>query len=59
MYEQSLTICPTAPSPAVVMVHALSAMKEMGLAPFAEDFAAAGFVTVVLDYRFFGARQGE
>jgi hypothetical protein len=33
------------------MVHGLSAVKE--------DFAAAGFVTLVLDYRFFGASQGE
>src|SRR5207248_404581 len=46
-------------APAVVMVHGLSAVKEMGLPPFAEGFAAAGFVTLVLDYRFFGASGRE
>ena len=34
-------------SPAIVMAHGLAGVKEMGLASFAERFAAAGFVCQV------------
>ncbi len=46
-------------APAIVIAHGVSAVKEMYLANFAERFAAAGFVTLVFDYRYFGASEGE
>ncbi len=45
--------------PAIVMAHGFSAVKEMYLDNFASKFAAAGFVVVVFDYRFFGGSAGE
>lgn len=46
-------------SPAIVMAHGLAGVKEMGLASFAERFAAAGFVTLAFDYRYWGESEGE
>jgi fermentation-respiration switch protein FrsA (DUF1100 family) len=46
-------------APAIVMAHGHSAVKEQYLAPFAERFAAAGYVTLVFDYRFWGSSEGE
>lgn len=43
---------------AVVMAHGFSAVKEMRLDRFAEAFAAAGLVSLVFDYRGFGASDG-
>lgn len=45
-------------APAVVMAHGFSAVKEQGLDRFAERFVAAGLVTLVFDYRYFGASEG-
>lgn len=45
-------------APAVVMAHGFSAVKEQRLDRFAERFVAAGLVTMVFDYRFFGASEG-
>lgn len=45
--------------PAIVMAHGFTAVKEMHLANFAEKFAAAGFITLVFDYRYFGDSEGE
>jgi len=45
--------------PAIVMAHGFSAVKEMHLANFAEKFVAAGFVTLVFDYRYQGASEGN
>jgi dipeptidyl aminopeptidase/acylaminoacyl peptidase len=45
--------------PGIVMAHGFAGVKEMGLAGFAEKFAAAGFVTLVFDYRFWGESEGE
>jgi fermentation-respiration switch protein FrsA (DUF1100 family) len=45
--------------PAIVMAHGWSGVKEMGLANFAEAFAAAGFVALAFDYRYLGASEGE
>ena len=42
----------------IVMAHGFSAVKEMYLPNFAERFAAAGFVCLVFDYRYFGDSQG-
>jgi dipeptidyl aminopeptidase/acylaminoacyl peptidase len=46
-------------APAIIMAHGHSAVKEQYLAPFAERFTAAGFVTLVFDYRYWGASEGE
>ncbi len=45
--------------PTLVMAHGFSAVKEMYLDSFAEVFVAAGFVTLVFDYRYQGASEGE
>jgi fermentation-respiration switch protein FrsA (DUF1100 family) len=47
------------PAPGIVMSHGLSAVKEMGLAPFAESFAEAGFHVLVFDYRCLGGSDGN
>lgn len=44
---------------AIVMAHGFSGVKEMYLSNFAERFVAAGFVTLVFDYRYLGASEGE
>jgi len=46
-------------SPTIVMAHGFTAVKEMILPDFAERFAAAGFVTLAFDYRYFGDSEGE
>jgi fermentation-respiration switch protein FrsA (DUF1100 family) len=46
-------------APGIVMAHGFAGVKEMGLAGFAKRFAAAGFVTLVFDYRFWGESEGE
>lgn len=47
------------PGPGIVMAHGFSGVKEMDLPPFAERFAAAGLVTLLFDYRYFGESEGE
>lgn len=47
------------PRPAVVMAHGLSAVKEMFLDDYAEQFAKAGLTTLVYDHFGFGASDGE
>jgi len=47
------------PRPGVVMGHGFAGQRELGLAPFAEAFAAAGYVTLVFDYRGWGDSGGE
>ncbi|REG51001.1 hypothetical protein B0G80_7478 [Paraburkholderia sp. BL6669N2] len=44
--------------PAITMAHGYAGVKEMGLEPFAEAFAAAGFVVLLHDHRGFGASEG-
>jgi fermentation-respiration switch protein FrsA (DUF1100 family) len=46
-------------APTIIMAHGFSAVKEMGLPDFAEQFAAAGFVSLAFDYRCFGDSEGE
>ena len=46
-------------APAIVMAHGFSAVKEQNLPTFAEAFTRAGFVTLLFDYRFLGASEGE
>ncbi len=48
----------TGARPAIVMSHGFSAVKEQRLEPFAERFAAEGFVVLVFDYRCLGASDG-
>jgi len=45
-------------APGIVMSHGFSAVKEQGLAGFAEAFSAAGFAVVLFDYRHLGASDG-
>lgn len=46
-------------APCVVMASGLSCVRDQGLAPFAERFAAAGMVALTFDYRHFGDSGGE
>jgi uncharacterized protein len=46
------------PAPVVVMGHGLGATREMGLAPYAERFAAAGLAVLVFTYRRLGDSGG-
>ncbi len=50
---------PAGGRPAVAMAHGLSCVKEQGLEPFAERFAAAGCVALLFDFRCLGASEGE
>ncbi|HLL54010.1 MAG TPA: alpha/beta hydrolase [Myxococcaceae bacterium] len=43
----------------IVMAHGLGATRDMGLQPFAERFAEAGYHALVFDYRHFGDSAGE
>jgi fermentation-respiration switch protein FrsA (DUF1100 family) len=45
--------------PGIVTANALSGIKEINLPQYAERFAAAGFVTVIFDYRYWGESSGE
>jgi uncharacterized protein len=45
--------------PGIVTANALSAIKEINLPQYAERFAAAGFATLVFDYRYWGESTGE
>lgn len=46
-------------APVVVMGHGLGATRELGLAPYAEEFAAAGLAVLVFTYRRLGDSGGE
>ncbi len=46
-------------APAIVMAHGFSCVKEQSLESFALRFAAAGFIVLLFDYRFFGQSEGE
>ncbi|MEZ5244163.1 MAG: CocE/NonD family hydrolase [Acidimicrobiales bacterium] len=45
--------------PGVVMTHGFSAVKEMGLPPFAEAICDAGIAVLLYDHRGLGASDGE
>ncbi|MEX1154382.1 alpha/beta hydrolase [Parvibaculum sp.] len=49
----------TGPSPAVVMAHGFSAVKEMYLDDFAAFFSEAGIAALVYDHRNLGASDGN
>ncbi|KAJ7183609.1 alpha/beta-hydrolase [Mycena filopes] len=46
------------PPPVIVMAHGFGADKTMGLAYYAEAFAAIGYACIVFDYRRWGASDG-
>ena len=48
---------PTATRPCVILGHGLGGTVDSGLMPFAEAFAAAGYHTLVFDYRGFGRSE--
>jgi fermentation-respiration switch protein FrsA (DUF1100 family) len=50
---------PPGGAPAIAMAHGFSGVKEMFLPRFAEHFAREGLVTLVFDYRYLGASDGE
>ena len=50
---------PSGKAPAIVMSHGFSAVKEQGLAGFAEAFNTAGFAVMAFDHRHLGASDGE
>jgi fermentation-respiration switch protein FrsA (DUF1100 family) len=45
-------------APAILMSHGFSAVKEQGLAGFAEAFNTAGFAVLAFDHRHLGASDG-
>lgn len=47
------------PAPVIVMAHGLGSVRLLRLPAYAERFAAAGYVVVVFDYRFFGDSDGQ
>ncbi|KIK54650.1 hypothetical protein GYMLUDRAFT_231816 [Collybiopsis luxurians FD-317 M1] len=48
------------PHPVVVAGHGMGAIKDAGFADLGETWAsAAGFASLILDYRFFGGSDGE
>jgi dipeptidyl aminopeptidase/acylaminoacyl peptidase len=49
LYEPD-NLAPDEKVSAIVMTHGYSAVKEMGLSTYAEEFVDAGFVTLVFDY---------
>ena len=52
-------IKPSRKLPAIVTANALSGIKEINLPQYAERFAAAGFITLIFDYRYWGESSGE
>lgn len=49
----------TRPAPLVILGHGFGGTREMRLEHFASRFNAAGFATLIFDYRHFGASDGE
>lgn len=45
--------------PLVLMAHGFGATREMHLEQYARRFNAAGYATLIFDYRHFGASDGE
>ncbi|HJD49188.1 MAG TPA: alpha/beta hydrolase [Candidatus Corynebacterium intestinavium] len=45
--------------PAIVMGHGFGTPRALGLYRYAEAFAAAGYIVVVFDYRYFGESTGQ
>ncbi|MDF1819988.1 MAG: alpha/beta fold hydrolase [Alcanivoracaceae bacterium] len=45
--------------PLVIMAHGFAGTRELRLEQYAERFHAAGFATLIFDYRHFGASEGH
>lgn len=61
IYLDAWHFCPPGPGPFPVVIagHGMTLIKDAGYAPFAERWAtAAGFASVVFDYRGFGTSGG-
>ncbi|MGJ0119039.1 alpha/beta hydrolase [Williamsia sp. MIQD14] len=50
---------PAGRAPVVVMAHGFAGVRGLRLPAYADVFAAAGYVVVLFDYRFFGDSEGE
>ncbi|MFE0748641.1 alpha/beta hydrolase [Gordonia sp. NPDC058843] len=46
------------PAPVIVMAHGFGSVRLLRLPAYAERFAAAGYVVVLFDYRYFGDSDG-
>ncbi len=44
--------------PGIVLCHGFAGIKDILLPPYAEKFAASGFISLVFDYRGFGESEG-
>ncbi|HWJ03539.1 MAG TPA: alpha/beta fold hydrolase, partial [Verrucomicrobiae bacterium] len=47
------------PKPAIMICQGFGGLKETTAAPTAEFLAEKGYVTLCIDYRYFGASEGE
>jgi hypothetical protein len=47
------------PHPAITMAQGFAGVRQQGILPFAEAFAAAGFVVLLHDHRTYGDSDGE
>lgn len=52
-------LTPGQKAPTILMGHGFTGVKDQALPDFAGRFAAAGFATLVFDYRYFGESEGE
>lgn len=48
-----------AKAPVIVMAHGFGCVRALRLPAYAQRFAAAGYVVVVFDYRYFGDSEGR
>ncbi|WP_045824654.1 alpha/beta hydrolase [Williamsia herbipolensis] len=53
------TASPGTRTPVIVMAHGFGGVRALRLPAYAEVFAAAGYVVMVFDYRYFGDSEGE
>ena len=45
--------------PVIILCHGFSGIREILLPSYAETFAAAGYISLIFDYRGFGDSEGE
>ncbi|WP_328856508.1 alpha/beta hydrolase [Williamsia herbipolensis] len=53
------TASPESRKPVIVMGHGFGGVRALRLPAYAEVFAAAGYVVMLFDYRYFGDSEGE
>ncbi|MCW2285190.1 fermentation-respiration switch protein FrsA (DUF1100 family) [Rhodoblastus acidophilus] len=59
LYKPSLSAAEPKRSPAIVMTHGFSCVKDLYIDRFAERFAQAGFAVLLYDHRNFGHSGGD